>query len=432
MALESKRENNVVMKLASECRLPRMVKVKQLLDPSHLDKDVIPSVVKAELENAGTRERIKKDARIAITCGSRGVANIAIIIKAIVDFVKDCGGKPFVFPSMGSHGGATAEGQRLILTGYGVTEENMGCPILSSMDTVFLGRTPEGRPVYCDRNAYEADGIILCGRVKAHTAFRGPFESGILKMAVIGMGKQKGAEACHVDGFLEMGRIVQEVGKVVLDSTNIVSAVGLVENAFDQTCLISAMKKEDVWTREPELLKEAKKRMGKLFFDNIDVLVVDKIGKDVSGDGMDPNVTGRFAVPHVKGDLKVQHIAVLDLTEETHGNSNGIGLADVTTKRLVDKIDSDCTFPNVCTSTVLCTPKVPLFTHSDESCVQIALRTCNYIDRKNPRVVRIEDTMHLQEIWISEPMLEEAEANKEIEVLSEPFDWPFDKDGNLF
>lgn len=432
MALESKRENNVVMKLASQCRLPRMVKVKQLLDPTHIETEDIPAIVRDELEKAGTRDRIKKGDRIAISCGSRGVANIAVVIKAIVDYVKSCGGSPFVFPSMGSHGGATAEGQRLILSGYGVTEETMDCPILSSMETVFLGKTEDGRPVYSDKNAYSADGIILCCRVKAHTAFRGPYESGILKMAVIGMGKQKGAEACHVDGFLEMGRILQEVGKVVLDNTRVVSAVALVENAFDETCLISAMSKEDIWTEEPKLLKYAKSRMGRLFFDNIDTLVVDRIGKDVSGDGMDPNVTGRFAVPHVQGDLKVQHIAVLDLTEETHGNSNGIGLADVTTKRLVDKIDSDCTFPNVCTSTVLCTPKVPLFTHSDESCIQIALRTCNYIDREHPRVVRIKDTMHLEEIWISEAMLSEAESREDVEVLSEPFEWPFDENGNLF
>ena len=432
MALNSVKNDNVVMKLASECKLPKMVKIRQLLDASHLEVEEIPKIIFSELESSWARNRIKKGDRIAITCGSRGVANISVITKAIVDFVKSCSANPFVFPAMGSHGGATAEGQKLILEGYDVTEENMDCPILSSMDVVYLGSTEEGRPVYCDKNAFEADGIIVCGRVKAHTAFRGPFESGIMKMAVIGMGKQKGAEACHVDGFLEMGRILQEVGKVVLDNTNVVAAVGLVENAFDQTCHIKAMKKDDIWTEEPKLLVEAKNRMGKIFFDNIDVLVVDRIGKDISGDGMDPNVTGRFAVPHVTGELKVQHIAVLDLTEDTHGNCNGLGLADVTTKRLVDKIDCDCTFPNVVTSTVLCTPKIPLFTHSDEACIQIALRTCNYIDRANPRIVRIKDTMHLEDIWVSEAMLEEAEKNKNVEVLSEPFTWPFNENGDLF
>ena len=188
---------------------------------------------------------------------------------------------------------------------------------------------------------------------------------------------------------------------------------------------------EEILDKEPDFLRRTKERLGKIYFDNIDVLVVDQIGKDISGDGMDPNITGRYAVPHMKGDIQVQHIAVLDLTEETHGNCNGLGLADVTTKRAVDKVDVDCTYPNVVTSTVLCTPKIPLFTHSDESCIQIALRTCNYIDREHPRIVHIQDTMNLEEIYISEAMLEEAKQNEHVEVLSAPEDWGFDKDGNI-
>lgn len=431
MALDFK--GDVVSALAGTIELPRMVRVKQLLDGSHFEPEEIPGIVHAQLDRPEMRERIRPGMSVAITCGSRGVANIAIITKAIVDFVKECGGVPFVFPAMGSHGGATAEGQLGILTGYGVTEEFIGCPIRSSMEVVQVGnREDNGRPVYIDKYASEADGIILCGRVKAHTAFRGPYESGILKMAVIGMGKQRGAEQCHQDGFSEMAYDLPQIAKVIFDNTNILGAVALGENAFDQTCIIEGLLKEEVFDREPDILKRTKERLGKIYFDDIDVLVVDRIGKDISGDGMDPNITGRFAVSHVPTSKNVQHIAVLDLTEETHGNCNGLGLADVTTSRLVNKIDVDATFPNVVTSTVLCTPRIPLFTRSDEDCIKIALRTCNFIDRENPRIVHIQDTMRLEEIYISEAMLEEAKNNPNVEILSEPEAWPFDENGNLW
>ena len=432
MALEYKAGGSVVSALADTVTLPRMVKVKQLLDHSHFEPDAIPGITREQLEKSGMRERIRPGMRVAVTCGSRGVANIPLITRAIVDFVKDCGANPYVFPAMGSHGGATAEGQRAILERKGVTEETMGCPIISSMETVQIGETESGQPVYIDKHAYEADGIILCNRVKAHTAFRGPYESGILKMAVIGMGKQYGAERVHRDGFSELGTMLPILARVIFDHTNIIGAVATVENAFDETCVIEAMTGDRIFEREPEILKYSKQRLGCIFFDNIDVLVVDRIGKDISGDGMDPNITGRFAVPYIKGERTIQHIAVLDLTEETHGNCNGIGLADVTTRRLVDKVDVDETYPNVVTSTVLCTPMIPLFANSDERCIKIALRTCNYIDREHPRIVHIPDTMRLETIEISEGMLEEALHNPNVEVLEEPKEWPFDENGNLW
>lgn len=431
MALKTIKENNVITKLASDVKLPKMGKVKQVLDKGHIPIEDISMVVYNELNESGIKERIKPGMSIAITCGSRGVANIAIVTKAIVDFVKECKGEPFVFPAMGSHGGATADGQTEILAGYGVTEEFIGCPIKSSMETICIGETENGIPVFADKNAYQADGIILCNRVKAHTAFRGPYESGILKMAVIGIGKQKGAENVHRDGFYELGRMLPELAKVTFDKIKILGAVALAENAFDQTCIIRGILKEEIFEEEPKILAQSKERLGCIYFDDIDVLVVDRIGKDISGDGMDPNITGRYAVPYIKGDRKIQHIAVLDLTDETQGNCNGLGLADVTTKRLVDKIDVDATYPNVVTSTVLCTPKIPLFTHSDKSCIQIALRTCNYINRDKPRVVRIKDTMNLEEIYISEAMMDEACLNKNIEIIGKPEEWIFNEDDNL-
>ncbi len=432
MALESKKEGNLILDLLKDVELPKMVRIHQQFDSSSYDTCEIPSVVHDELIRSGMSKRIRPGMKIAITCGSRGVANIAEVTKAIVDFVYELGANPFVFPAMGSHGGATGEGQRTILSSYGVTEEFLGCPILSSMETVHIGDTPDGMQVFIDKKAFEADGIILCNRVKAHTAFRGPYESGILKMAVIGMGKQHGAESVHQDGFSKLGEMLPIIAKVIFEKANIVGAVALVENAFDQTCLITGMDRDVIFEREPEILEYAKKRMARILFDNIDVLVVDQIGKDVSGDGMDPNVTGRFCVPHVKGDISVQHIAVLDLTENTHGNCNGLGLADVTTKRLVDKIDVDVTYPNVLTSTVLITPKIPMFTHTDKSCIQLALKTCNYIDRAKPRIVHIRDTMHLGEISVSESMLESIETGQSIEILSDPEEWHFNTDGNLW
>ena len=430
MALNTVKEGNVVTRLADSTVLPKMVTVRQLLDHSHIDPADLPELVRTELEPM--RGRIRPGMSVAITCGSRGVCNIAVITRAIVDFVKSCGGQPFVFPAMGSHGGATAEGQREILRGYGVTEETMDCPIRATMEVVQVGETEEGMPVFVDRYAYEADGIILCGRVKAHTAFRGPYESGILKMSVIGLGKQHGAEHVHQDGFSDLGRLLPMIARVVFDKTNILGAVAVAENAFDQTCIVEGLLKEEIFEKEPDILRRSKERLGRIFFDDIDVLVVDRLGKDISGDGMDPNITGRFAVPYMESEKKVQHIAVLDLTEETHGNCNGLGLADVTTRRLVEKIDVDCTYPNVVTSTVLCTPKIPLFAHSDRACIQIALKTCNYIDRENPRIVHIKDTMRLEEIEISQAMLEEARANEHIQILGEPHDWLFDEEGNLW
>lgn len=432
MSLETKREGNVVTKLASMVELPRMAKVRQKFDDSHIEACDIPDAVKAEISHSNLAGRIKPGMSIAITGGSRGVANIALVLKAIVDYCREKGAEPFVFPAMGSHGGATAEGQLEVLKGYGITEDFLGCPIRATMETVYLGDTEEGMHIFGDKYAAEADGIILCNRIKAHTAFRGPYESGLVKMAVIGMGKQHGAEQVHQNGFSDLGRLLPMIGHVVMDHAPVIGGIGLVENAFDQTCLVRAMASEEIWEEEPKLLEYSRKRMGKIYLNDIDVLVVDRIGKDCSGDGMDPNITGRFAVDYIRGDLKVQHIAVLDLTEETHGNCNGLGLADVTTKRLVDKISVDETFPNVVTSTVLCTPKIPLFTHTDKACIQIALRTCNYIDRDKPRIVRIRDTMHIEEIWISEAMAEEAGRNENMEVIEAPADWDFNEFDNLW
>ena len=296
-----------------------------------------------------------------------------------------------------------------------------------------MGKRPDGKPVFVDKNAFEADGIVLCGRIKAHTAFRGPYESGLMKMAVIGMGKQHGAEQVHESGFHNMGKLMPQVARVIFDNTKILFGLGLIENAFDKTCKVRALLPDEIWEQEPELLKEAKGRMGRLLLDNLDVLVVDRIGKDISGDGMDPNVTGRFAcAKSASGGINTQRIVVLGLTEASHHNANGIGMADVTTRRLAADTDLDATYPNAVTSTVLDVVKIPFVTENDQTAIRLGVRTCNEIDREHPRIVRIQDTMHLEEIEISEALLAEAQAAPDIEIVGGPYPWAFDENGNLW
>ena len=436
MAFESSKDS-VVEHLCETVTLPRMVRVSQKFDHTHIEPEDIPAVIQQQLGRAEVRERIKPGMRIAITCGSRGIANIAIIVKAIVDFVKAQGAEPFVFPAMGSHGGATPEGQLEVLRSYNVTEETMGCPIRATMETVYLGNTVEGSPVFQDKYAHEADGVILCGRIKAHTTFRGPYESGLLKMAVIGMGKQHGAESVHESGFINMARVLPQFARVIFDNTNIVAGVGILENAFDQTYKLAGLTPDEIWEKEPELLKEAKSKMGRIWIENADVLVVDKIGKDISGDGMDPNVTGTFGSPESAcdgspGPIKAQRTVVLDLTDASHGNANGIGVADITTKRVVDKTNVDITYPNALTSTLVNMVKMPMFGHTDEHAIKIAVRICNMIDKAHPRIVRIKNTMELGHIWVSEALVDEVKANPNMELDGEPEDWGFDENGNLW
>lgn len=423
--------NNLVTRFCGDVELPPMYRIRQKFDASHIGEEELPSVVRGELERM--EDQVRPGMRIGITSGSRGVANVALITKCIADFLKEKGADPFVFPAMGSHGGATAEGQREIIESYGVTEEYVGCPILSSMETVEVGKRPDGKPVFVDKNAFEADGIVLCGRIKAHTAFRGPYESGLMKMAVIGMGKQHGAEQVHESGFHNMGKLMPQVARVIFDNTKILFGLGLIENAFDKTCKVRALLPDEIWEQEPELLKEAKGRMGRLLLDNLDVLVVDRIGKDISGDGMDPNVTGRFAcAKSASGGINTQRIVVLGLTEASHHNANGIGMADVTTRRLAADTDLDATYPNAVTSTVLDVVKIPFVTENDQTAIRLGVRTCNEIDREHPRIVRIQDTMHLEEIEISEALLAEAQAAPDIEIVGGPYPWAFDENGNLW
>jgi len=424
----------IIRQLCDEVKLPRMIKVRQIFDPHKIEPSDIPDEVYAQMSRADLGDYIKKDKRIAITCGSRGVANIAIITKAIVSFVKSKGAKPFVVPAMGSHGGASAEGQKALIESYGVTEEFIGCPILSSMETVVIGDSGEGHKVRIDKNAAQADGIIVAGRIKPHTDFHGTYESGIMKMMAIGLGKREGADICHQNGFGHMHHMVPLFGKTILKNAHIILGFGIMENAYSQTCRFIALKPDEIEEEEPKLLDSARTHLPLIYFKATDVLVVERIGKNIAGTGMDPNVTGTGpCTPFItEGGINVLRTAILDLTDETHGVAFGMGAAHVITRRLFNKIDYDATYVNAVTSRGVELVRIPFIVDSDKSAVQMALRTCIGNDKERPKIIRVEDSFHTEYLWISEYMRGEAEANERVEILTEPEEWPFDEDGNLW
>ena len=424
----------IVSQLCKEVNLPRMLKVKQHFDSRCIEKEDIPKAVFQELSKAELAERILPGKRIAISCGSRGVANIAVITRAIADFVKSQGAHPFVIPAMGSHGGATAEGQKALLQGYGVTEESIGCPILSSMETVAIGKT-EGERAYevrIDRKAAESDGIIVAGRIKPHTGFRGSYESGLMKMMAIGLGKREGADICHQLGFGHMAQMVFLFGKTIIKNAPIILGFGIIENAYSQTCKIAAMRAHEIEEKEPLLLEEARSHLPFIPFESTDVLVVDRIGKDISGDGMDPNITGASpCTPFIKGGINANRTVILDMTEETNGTAMGMGAAHSITRRFFEKIDFDATYVNAITSRGIDYVRIPAIADNDREAIQLALRTCIGHDKDNPRIVRIADSLQTEIFFISEAFEKEAEK-KGLEILEPAKDWPFDQSGNLW
>ena len=420
---------DIIQQLLQNVPLPRMVKIRQRFAAAAVAD--IAGAVAAEMARPGTGERVRPGARIAITVGSRGIADIAAIARATVAEVRRRGGEPFVVPAMGSHGGATAAGQAEVLAGLGVTEESVGCPIVSSMEVVALGKLESGLTVFIDRQAAEADGIIVLNRVKPHTAFRGPSESGLVKMLTIGLGKQKGADSCHAYGFGHMARHIVDMAGIVLAKAPVLFGLAIVENADEKVAKIAGVPAEAIIEADGRLLIEAKGNMPRIPFDKMDVLIVDRIGKEFSGDGMDPNITGRYSTPFASGGPEVNKIVVLDLTAATHGNANGIGVADFTTRRLVDKINYHYTYANAFTSTITVPARLPLIMDSDCDAVRAAIKTCNARDLGWPRLVRISDTLHLNELSISEALLAEAGAAANITVLGEPQPMAFSPAGDL-
>lgn len=421
---------SILETLLRDIPIPRVVRIRQRFDNTKLADPV--ATLQEELKKPGTLDAIKPGQQVAVAVGSRGIANIAAITRATVDAVKAIGAEPFIVPCMGSHGGATAEGQKEVLHHLGIDEDTMGVSIRSTMEVVKLAELENGLPVYVDKYANEADAIVVINRVKPHTAFRGRIESGIMKMISIGLGKQKGAEACHQLGFKYMAENVPAMANIMLGKLPIVFGIALIENAYDETCGVEALPAADIESREEELLKEAKSRLPRILFDQLDVLVIDYIGKNISGDGMDPNITGRYPTPYAHGGPDVTKMVVMDLTPETKGNANGVGTADFTTQRLVDKMDRPATYANGLTSTVCAPTKIATTLANQKLTIQAAVKTCNILDYTTCRLVRIRDTLHLGEIEISETLLEEAKRHPDIEILSEPYELAFNEEGDLF
>jgi len=426
------RERQYIADMVGSQELPKMFKVRQVFPRPRIEKEEIPGIIDQLLSEEKFASKIKPGMNIAITAGSRGIANVALTTRCIADFVKKRGAFPFIVPAMGSHGGATAEGQREVLKGYGITEGYVGCPIISSMEVKKIGLNEEGMEVFIDKNAALADGIIIGCRIKPHTAFRGPYESGIMKMMAIGLGKQYGAQVCHEAGFKNMAKYVPMFGRAIIKHASILFAVPTIENAFDETCKIVAVNSDEIIEKEPPLLQEAFSYMPRILVDECDVLVVDRIGKNYSGDGMDPNITGTFCTPYATGGIKSQRVCVLDLSDESHGNAMGVGYSSATTKRVFDKLDLKSMYPNAITCTVLGGVRIPVIMESDKEAIQLCVKTCNEIDKNRPKIVRISNSLHIEHIMLSEVYYEEVKNHPNMIIESEPKYLDFDEDGNLW
>ncbi len=411
--------------------LPRMVGVRQEFDRVQVAD--IRAAVQRQFQQPWLKDHLGTGSSVAITAGSRGVANFAEILGACVDEVRACGGEPFLFPAMGSHGGGTAEGQLEVLAGYGVTEATCGCPIRASMETVEVFATRHGFSVHVDRHAYEADQILVVNRVKPHTMFVGPIESGLCKMMLIGMGKKAGAEAYHgailTHSFAEL---IDAAIPRILRELPILGGLAIVENAYEQTAAIELIRAAEILSEEPRLLDRARSLMARLPLNEIDVLIIDEMGKNISGTGIDTNIVGRKFDDNkaVAGELpKVLRIVARSLTPESHGNATGIGITDFITQRLADAIDVPKTRVNCVTSGHIGAGKIPPVYANDREAIAAAVSCIGLRPLRDARIVRIKNTLELIDLAVSEPCLPELKPNAE--VVTESYPLRFAVDGSL-
>lgn len=413
-----------------EITFPKMMKIEQKYDDSFI-KD-IPSHIQKQLEL-----NVKLDdfngKRICITAGSRGIPNLDLIIKELCANLKRWGAKPFVIPAMGSHGGGTAEGQRELLEGYGITEEQIGVPVLSSMEVVQYGTLHDGTPLYCDRYAMESDGIVILNKVKPHTDFRNIHESGLAKMIMIGLGKQKGASAIHMHGFAHFPWMLEETVEIFLKRAPVAFCVGLVQNAYDQISDIKISPVDQLMEVDAELLVKAKQLLPRFKFDNVDVLIIDEIGKNISGYGFDPNVIGRSNSTKygVNDPIAIKRLVIRGLTEESHHNGSGIVAADITTRKCLNSINWSETWVNLITSTEIQGTKIPMYANNDRSAISLAIRCCSGIDRSKIKIARIKNSLRMHEIMVSEALYHEIKGRGDVRRIGEPFELLFDAQGNL-
>ena len=362
---------------------------------------------------------INPGANIGIAVGSRGVQNLVLVVREVADFIRNKKAYPYIVPAMGSHGDATAKGQAGILECYGISEKTTGAPVRSSMEVVELPQGDVPNRIFMDKNVYESDGVILINRVKPHTDFHGRYESGLVKMSVIGLGKEKQATAIHSYGVYGLANLIRVTAKQIFLTNKILGGIALIENAFHETMLVKALKTDDFFEQEPALLDIARENMPSLPVDDIDILVIDQMGKDISGVGIDPNIIGRTGITGQKDPDKprIKAIAVLDLTAGSHGNAFGIGLSNIITKRLYDKIDFNPTYANGVISSFIERAKLPIVAKNGTEAFEIALRSCAYIKKDEERIIRIKDTLHLDELYVAKAVFDSIKDMEGIELI---------------
>ena len=408
--------------------LPRWARVRQRLYDQELGD--VAAAVAAAFADPAVDAAVRPGARVAIGAGSRGIDRYAQVVAAVVAEVRRRGGQPFIFPAMGSHGGATADGQREVLTQYGVSEAGVGAPVRASMDTVRLGEVLGGVPVYCDRlAATEADVIVPVNRVKPHTDFHGEIESGLFKMIAIGMGKQKGADTFHAEGFDRFPQLIPAVARHSLAQLPIAFGVALVENGLGRLALVEAVPAARMEQREKELLARARAWMARLPGERIDVLVLDRLGKDISGIGADSNVINRYYTGPLPLPPAIQRIVVRDLTDATEGNASGLGQADVALRRAVARIDPLVTYMNCITAKTPEGARQPLAVENDRQALFVALACCVRTVPERAAIVRGLDTKHLDTLLVSEPLLPALLQGGRVTLLEDPRPIAFDRDG---
>lgn len=412
---------------------PNMIRLRnrfEATDPVDIEREITSG-----FRNLAPIKTVTAGASVAVGCSSRGIADYPAIVKAAVGCLKEAGLKPFLFPAMGSHGAATAEGQKKVLENYGVSENFIGAPIRSCLDTVQIGETEDGVPVLIDKMASEADHIVLINRITSHTEFEHEFESGLLKMMAIGMGKEKGATLYH-KAFMVYGypRIILAAARKVIQTGRILCGVGIVENGYARTTRLEVLSAEDIVPQEKILLKEAKRLAPGLPFADVDVLIIDEMGKDISGSGLDTKVVGRILMPLIADEPhapRVKRIVVCDLTQKTGGNADGIGIADFVTRRLVDKIDFRALYVNALAGGEPEHAKIPLTLANDREALQAAIDSVGLIQKETLRIIRIRSTLKLSVVDVSTAYQPEISERSDLEIISGPQPFRFDPNDNL-
>ncbi len=411
-----------------QIKFPEMIQVKQIVPDIHLTN--IFETIQKQIATTKLNDKIKKGSRVAIAVGSRNIDKLAEVVSALVTEVKKIGGIPFIIPAMGSHGGGTADGQVEMLRDLGISKESLNIPIISSMEVIKIGETRSHIPIYIDKNAMLADAIIIIARIKPHTDFSGEIESGLLKMLAIGLGKHQGATIIHNYGIESFSRIIPEVGLEVLKKAPIILGIALLENNFSKLSEIVAIDPENFLEAEKKLLRKEKQLMPQLPLAEIDILLVNEIGKDISGAGMDPNIIGRSKSLEKNIGKNIHMIIPLNLTERTHGNAGSIGLSDLITKKLFEKIDFNVLYTNLLASNGYLEGKIPMVVENDEYAIKIAMKTLNK-NCENVKMVRIQNTSNIIEMEVSKVLLEEVKNNKKINIVGEARRLKADKGGNL-